>query len=606
MLNHIYFKNKVYIKGNGKIIPARVAARFIRNNYPELYNELLFFSKENNIITDPFSKLIWHYINGSNIPRCKNCCNNTNWINFSSGYGEYCSTKCVSTSLDIKKKKEETCIKKFGTKYASQSKEVKEKTIKTNLEKYGAEYTLQVKEIRDEIDKTNLEKYGNKCSLHNDIIKEKTIETNLKKYGKKHHLSSQIIIDKRYKTNLDKYGNKIASKNEKVVNNAKETCLDKYGVDNYKKSLIFKNVEKEKKIDKLTNLGILKENIINIENSNITIKCDVCRTSNTYTNYFIHQRLVLLDTTLCIKCNPLKGISSKENKIYEFISSFYKKDIKRSDRVILNNRELDVYLPDLNLAFEFNGIYWHSELYKDNNYHLEKTKKCLEQGIQLIHIYEDDWIYKKEIIKSNILYLLGRSERIYAMKCKVREVSSKNASLFLEENHIQGYANSKIRLGLYYKDSQSKSDKLVSLMTFGRLRKKLGQKSKEYSFELLRFCNKLNTTIIGGADKLFKHFLNNYQPKEVISYADRSWSNGELYEKLGFELIDVTKPNYYYVINDLRENKIRYRKDILIKEGFDASLTEHEIMLNREIYRIYDSGSLKYKYINEILLRQED
>lgn len=96
--------------------------------------------------------------------------------------------------------------------------------------------------------------------------------------------------------------------------------------------------------------------------------------------------------------------------------------------------------------------------------------------------------------------------------------------------------------------------------------------------------------------RLFKYFIKNYQPKEVISYADRSWSQGDLYEKLGFESIGKTEPNYYYIINGVRKHRFIFRKDQLVKEGFDSTKTEHEIMLGRNIYRIYDSGNLKYVY----------
>jgi hypothetical protein len=167
--------------------------------------------------------------------------------------------------------------------------------------------------------------------------------------------------------------------------------------------------------------------------------------------------------------------------------------------------------------------------------------------------------------------------------------------LFLNTNHIQGSVNSKIKLGLFYKDE------LVSLMSFGSLRKSMGQKSTEGYYEMLRFCNKLNTIVIGGASRLFNYFIKKYNPIKVISYADRSWSNGNLYEKLGFQLEHKTKPNYYYVIDDMRKYRFGFRKDVLIKNGADPTKTEHQIMLEKNIYRIYDSGNLKYNYKNNYL-----
>jgi hypothetical protein len=137
---------------------------------------------------------------------------------------------------------------------------------------------------------------------------------------------------------------------------------------------------------------------------------------------------------------------------------------------------------------------------------------------------------------------------------------------------------------------------LVSVMGFGQLRKSLGQTPKENHYEMLRFCNKLNTSVVGGASKLFKYFIKNYEPREVISYADRSWSNGSLYETLGFNMVSETKPNYYYIIKKVRYNRYNFRKDKLVSDGYDKDLTEKQIMINRGINRIYDSGSLKYVY----------
>jgi hypothetical protein len=109
-----------------------------------------------------------------------------------------------------------------------------------------------------------------------------------------------------------------------------------------------------------------------------------------------------------------------------------------------------------------------------------------------------------------------------------------------------------------------------------------------------RFCNKLNTNVIGGASKLLKHFTRNYNPKEIISYADRRWSTGKLYDVLGFNFKHNSTPNYFYVVNDKREHRFKYRKDILVKQGYDKNLTEKQIMKNRNIYRIYDCGTITY------------
>jgi len=284
-----------------------------------------------------------------------------------------------------------------------------------------------------------------------------------------------------------------------------------------------------------------------------------------------------------------------ENQLKEFIKNNYKLNIIDKSRNIIHPYELDIYIPDLKIAFEFNGLYWHNELYKDKKYHLNKTELCEKNGIQLIHIYEDDWLYKQDIVKSIILNKLGKSiNKIYARKTEVRDITdNKLVREFLDKNHLQGFIGSSVKLGLFI------NNELVSLMTFGKRRVTMGKKgTNEDDYELLRFCSKLNTNIIGGANKLFKYFVKNHKPKEITTYADRSWSNGNLYKQMGFNYEGKTEPNYYYIIDRIKHYRFNFRKDKLIKEGFDPFSTERQIMLDRKIYRIYDSGNLKYTYEN--------
>jgi hypothetical protein len=292
----------------------------------------------------------------------------------------------------------------------------------------------------------------------------------------------------------------------------------------------------------------------------------------------------------CNKCGI--SISKYEEEIVNYLKTITKTKIIENNRSILNGKELDIYLPDHNLAIEFNGLYYHSELFKDKNYHFNKTNLCQEKGIQLIHIFEDEWVYKSDIVKSMIKNKLGLTEnKIFARKCEIKEIiDNKLIRDFLDKNHIQGYVKSKFKLGLFHENE------LVSLMTFIKTRKSIA--IQENSFELNRFCNKLNTNVIGGASKLFKFFIKNYQPKEVISFADRRYSNGGLYVKLGFNEIYKTNADYsYFNRNQIkRYHRFGFRKDNLIKDGYDFMKSEHTIMLERNYYRIYDSGKLKYQY----------
>lgn len=326
--------------------------------------------------------------------------------------------------------------------------------------------------------------------------------------------------------------------------------------------------------------------------------------------YTVKGQYVSSDKKILIKCNDcgrafeieansfLQGhgcpfhnlnYSINEDKIYEHIKTLYSNTIA-NDRKILKGYELDIYIPERKIAIEYNGLYWHSELKKDKNYHLNKTIECEKQGIRLIHIFEDEWLYKSEIWKSMLNNILGLTKnKVQARKCTIREAYSQEAIKFLNENHIQGWCPSQIKLGLYY------NNELMSIMTFGKSRHFIGNGETEY--ELLRFCNKLNTTVIGGASKLFNYFVKTYNPNSIISYADRRWSNGNLYNVLGFEFIHNSKPNYYYIIGTNRKNRFNFRKSILVKKyNCPKNMSEKEFCRQQKWYRIYDCGTKVYKW----------
>lgn len=292
----------------------------------------------------------------------------------------------------------------------------------------------------------------------------------------------------------------------------------------------------------------------------------------------------------CPKCGH--QVSKWEKEIYDYISSLGV-ECEQSNRSILGGLEIDIYIPKYNIGIECDGLRWHNELFKDKNYHLDKTNTCREKGVRLIHIFEDEWVKKSEIWKSMLRNMLGKSvKKVYARKCELRNVSSKDVRGFLDGNHIQGYSNSRINYGLYY------NDELVSLMTFGLPRINLGGKIEDGHFELVRFCNKVGINVIGAASKLFKHFIDENDPIEVVSYSDKRWSLGNLYEILGFVHSHDSNPNYFYVDNMERINRFRFRKSMLVKEGYDANKSEHEIMTERGIYRIYDCGTMVWKWKN--------
>lgn len=294
----------------------------------------------------------------------------------------------------------------------------------------------------------------------------------------------------------------------------------------------------------------------------------------------------------CPRCRKGRQTSDLENEMASFIENNTEESVIRSDSKTLDGLEIDVLIPSLRLAFEFDGLYWHSELKKPDDYHINKTKECEKIGLRLIHVFEDEWVEKKDIVKGRILNLLKKTpRRVYARNCEILPLAQKECDSFMNENHLQGAVNAKYRFGL-------KCDgEIVSVMLFSGLRKNVGHNKRDGAFEILRFCNKTGTTVVGGASKLFKYFIKTVKPSEIISYSDRRWGNGEMYSLLGFKMDHETKQNYYYVIGHSRENRFKYRKDRLVGKGYDHTKTEHEIMLERGIYRIYDCGCKVWKWV---------
>jgi transposase len=286
----------------------------------------------------------------------------------------------------------------------------------------------------------------------------------------------------------------------------------------------------------------------------------------------------------------IKRVSNEENQLYEFIFSIYDGEIQQSNRSILNGKELDIYIPHKNLAIEYNGLYSHhyrpweekEGLKKDSKYHLFKTAECEKQNIQLLQFYSDEWNFKSNILKNIILSKLGLNQKIYARKCKIIEVDTHTKNSFLNEYHIQGEDKSSIKIALIY------DEELVCIMTFAKSRF-----NKFYKWELTRFCVKGGFSVVGGFSKLLKAFVSRYG-SSIISYADRRYSNGNVYHKNGFELIKTNQPSYYYVDNNFirRVNRMRFQKKYI--GAYDC--TEYEKAREMGFEKIWDCGTLAYGF----------
>lgn len=287
--------------------------------------------------------------------------------------------------------------------------------------------------------------------------------------------------------------------------------------------------------------------------------------------------------------------SSKENEIYDFLANkLGEENVIQHDRIILGGRkELDIYVPSLKLAIEYNGLYWHSEATgKDRWYHYDKMKACEAKGIRLIEIFEDEYLNHKDIVINKLLHLIGKDndkEKIGARKCMVKQIENKEAEAFLEKYHIQGYGKATICYGAFF------NEELIGVMTF--------IKWKEGEYELNRFATDYNYICQGIGGKLFKAFVRNNNPDYVKSFADRRWSSevkGNIYEKIGFEKEEEEDPDYCYLSltkPDERIHKFNMRKQALSKK-YDLSMemTEKEMTEELGYTKIWNCGLIKYSW----------
>lgn len=467
----------------------------------------------------------------------------------------------------------EKCIEKYGNKYQYDlTKYVNKQTkIKYKCPKHGEIEQYPLLHLKSGCPYCN----GRGISKHSKdtfIEKARSVHGDYYNYDKVEfkNMSGKVLIT------CPKHGDFLQKANNHV--NLKNGCPKcKGGVKLTKESFL----EKANKIHK-NKFTYDNVNYTKAHNA-IEIKCPI------HGEFKQLAYMHLQSKYSCPKCVAEFSISEGEEQIKEFIESFYKGKIIQSDRQILDKREIDVFIPELKLGIEYNGMYWHNELFVNRSYHLSKLKLANKKGIRLIQIFENEWQNKREIVQSRLKCIMGFNDKIYARKTKIIEITNNDKKEFLENTHIQGNDASTIHYGLEY------DNKIVAVMTFGKSR----FNAKE-DWELMRFSSALGVNVTGGASKLFHHFLKHYNGS-IVSYADKCWSNGNLYDKLGFSLDKETEPGYIYyniktkdIINRMQAQKHKLKK----LDTFEEELSESDNMKKMDYFRIYDCGNLRYVYNN--------
>jgi very-short-patch-repair endonuclease len=441
---------------------------------------------------------------------------------------------CHKSLLENKSNKK-YCSRSCCCKHIASKSDRTEKTKKTNLERYGVENPSQSNIIKEKKKETLLKNYGVSNPSHSEEINNKKKETLLKNYGVDHPMQSTQIKAKLKNTYLQKYGVE-----NPTYKNFPKNVLDKLNNKNWlleeSNKKCFSQIAKELKISKST-VGVYakKFNIAPQTFSSTTIEQDI------------------------------------ENILIENNINYIK-----NDRTVLGGKEIDFYLPDFNLGIEVHGLYWHSNQFLNKNYHREKYELAKAAQIDLIQFTEEDVNYSLHIVDSIICSRCGIFKKnIFARKCTIQKVSSALSRQFYNENHLQQFVNTQNNYALLY------GNEIVSMMSFGKPR------FSKHQFEILRFANKLHYNIIGGAMRLFSAFINENAPESIVSYSDMQYFTGNLYTKLGFELVNITKPNYSYIANGRLHNRMKYQKKKILKEFPNTDITKTEKELVSEHYGYY-------------------
>lgn len=564
----------------------------------------------------PFSTRIYWYLNNiSSYPRCANLeCNKELRHDLKckplQGYvSKTCCKSCGQKTLLHKLKTQQTCLERYGNKCFQHSKHFKDKIKKTLSEK-NEDFWKAAAEKRKN---TCISKYNVSSVSKVKSIKEKATTSFMSRSAEE----KQQSLDKSKATRLERYGNEnyvnaekisctknsfSAKKKQQILEKTRQTLASKYNCTNISQ---VKEVKDRIQNNRLITVrrNFYSTNIMNDSFIEPMFSCDYyvqhakdqlewkCKECGKIFKMKVGQHQPYI--ARCLSCHPLDApTSNAEQELSNFLKSIIDDQIMLNTRDIISPYELDIYIPARRLAIEFDGMYWHSEnLGTSRSYHLNKTCMCEKLGIQLIHVFELEWLLKKDIVKSRLKNLLGAYEKtLYARKCIVEECSSKESYSFLEANHIQGNANAAARICL------KNDDEIVALMTFSKARY---NKDKDM-WELVRFCTKAGYHIPGAASKLLKAFELKFKPQQLVSYADRRWSIGNLYQKLGFKFDHASSPNYWYwnyKDNQLEvKSRLECQKHKISKflKKFDQSKSEKQNMFDNGYFRIFDCGNLVY------------
>ena len=615
------------IINNGVLNNNKLQEKYLKEH--GYYNFLMSIYLDSISISEKIYRL---YYDIKEIPYCSECRKQLNYKNFIIGYGNFCNDICFEKYQYRNKDINDNDIISllFNNNEPIFSRFEKEYLIAFHIYDYilnrfndSDSITETVYRIKNQIyEKPSCKICGNKlkfikysigfkdtCSID---CKYKLIEETSNNIDDQYIKDNFLINDTNIKNGICAQDKILKLKGVyNYLQNRFENCSIKEAIYRIKynikeapkcpicgKQLLFKNLYdgyqkfcstactlKQKTIDKYKDLGY----DIEIHNNIILVK-NACKKHIEFelgTQAF--YRRLQNNEELCPVCNPHRT-TSIEDKIIKLLNKhnikYYIHDIKH-----IYPLELDLFLSEYNIGIECNGIYWHSDYNIEKDQQRNKLDICKSKNIKLLTFWEDDIANNIDKIESILLSVCGLNKRIYARKCVVREIDSKASREFIDKNHLQGNINASIRLGLFYNND------LVEVMTFGKTRKPLGGKQLDNEYELYRLCSLSGYTIIGGASKLLKYFKDNYKWNKIISYCQNDISDGNVYEKIGFQFDkDCGLSFCYYDKYGNKINRFSLRKTN-VDDG--SGRTADEIVKSLGYLKCWNSGNKKYVLYNK-------
>lgn len=437
---------------------------------------------------------------------------------------------------------------------------------------YCDDYKLDPVEFADYYKQHTLQETADKFNISNPT----TVKNLLRYYG--------IPIEKRFKETVEEAAQRIDKKELQAfyLNHTIQETETKFDTKNLRNLLIYFNINGKTKARESFESAVAR-----IDKDTFSADYNTLPVAELFAKYDIAYTL-FRKLVKFYDLGPKPGVfafsdasfSHCEDDLANYIASLIGSDaILRNDRTVLKGKEIDIYIPAYKIGIEFNGVYWHSDLRKEKNYHFNKSIEAEQAGVHLIHVWEYEW--QDPIIKNklkqffNILFNKNIT-KIYARQCEVRKISNAEAKDFNNKTHLQGHRNAQVTYGLFYKD------KLVQLMSFSRTRYNKNLKSDD-EWEIIRGCPGSNNIVVGGVSKLFKHFVDDYKPKSVFSYCDFNKFNGRSYETIGMKFIGYTGPDLKYVLDD--------------GQVVPRSPKNYKYNNTHCIYRLFGAGSKKYRIV---------